>query len=245
MIVIALILTLMLAACGSSSETSSEASSESASQAGSQEQAAVHPYAWLGLQDMPECQYLDLISTSHYVKESEIYIEGMSYVSKETNAVDGINTYKENENSKVYSIEGKVVSINDSSKTYVEQDASDISESAKENLASAMEKGTNIYGRQFKETGTGAVPVYSEQGDKTEYEYYEYEAYVYPDQKSDDNQTIERYYIKDGDVFAVYTKTTMGDTVVESTEVIKSISADIPEGMLKMPDLSGYEKQEI
>lgn len=251
-IIIALLLALLLAACGSPSDSSSEDAApdsgqeqttgdEGAGDAGE----AVHPYAWLGLQEMPECNYLDIFSTSHYIKVSDVYVAGMSYVSKQTNAVDGINTYKDDEYNKVYSIEGKSCSLNKESKTYMEYDSSDLAEDARNNLTDAMENGTNIYGRQFKETGSGTIPVYSDQaGDTAEYEYYEYDAYVYPDQDPGDNSTIERYYMKDGDVFAIYTKTAMGDTVVESTEVIDSISGDIPEGTFEIPDLSDYEKIE-
>jgi len=249
------LLGLLLAACGSSSETSAPAESQGNSQEEAQtseneattateEAEAVHPYAWLGLQDMPECPYLDILATNHYLKVSDTYIAGMSHVTKETNAVDGINTYKEDEYRKVYSIEGKVVSLNESSKSYMEQDASDIAESSKEALTAAMENGTNIRGRSLKGTGSEAVPIYSEQGDDTdEYEYYEY---YYPDvEANSDNSTIERFYLKDGDVFAIYTKTTLGETEVESTEVIESISEDIPEGTFDLPDLSDYEKLEF
>ena len=55
----------------------------------------------------------------------------------------------------------------------------------------------------------------------------------------------ERFYMKDGDVFAVYQKTTMGDTDYEILEVIKSISPDIPEGIFDFPDLSGYEELKL
>ena len=47
-------------------------------------------------------------------------------------------------------------------------------------------------------------------------------------------------YVKDGDVFASYSKTTLGETELESTEVIKSVSADVPDDLFVVPDLSGY-----
>lgn len=245
MIITAVLLVLMLAACGSSSDSSSK----DEPQDGGQEQTAeeepaeaedtVHPYAWLGLQDMPECDYLDILATNHYIKKSEIYVDGLSYVSKETNAVDGINTFKEDEYSKVYSIDGKVTSINESNKTYMEQDLSDLAETSKEAQESAMETGTNTIGRSYKGTGSEAIPIYSEQGDKDEYEYYEYD---YPDMEESGYSSIERFYMKDGDVFAIYNKIVMGESVIETTDVIKSMSGDIPDGTFDLPDLKGYEK---
>lgn len=106
-----------------------------------------------------------------------------------------------------------------------------------------MKKRTNISGRAFVGTGSEAIPIYSEQaGDKDEYEYYEYN---YPEfEKDSDNKEVERVYLKDGDVFAIYKKITMGDTVVSSTEIIKKISKDIPDGTFKLPDLSKYKKMD-
>ena len=253
MIIFTALLAIMLAACGSASDTSSqegsqESSLEQTEATGDGDAAdageAVHPYAWLGLQDIPECHYLDVLSTNHYIKVSDEYIAGMSHVVRETNAVDGINTYKENENSKVYSIDGMTYSINEDSKSYIEMDMGDIAESALESSISAMESGTNLYGRSLVGTGSEVIPIYSDETeDKDEYEYYEYN---YPEaEKSTDTSEIERFYLKDGDVFAIYTKITMGDSVVESTEVIDSISGDIPEGTFDLPDLSGYEKMEM
>ncbi len=116
-------------------------------------------------------------------------------------------------------------------------------ETAQRSLDSAMKNGENIKGRSFHGTGKEAVPIISEEDDKTEYEYYEYN---YPEtEKNSGDSIIERYYFKDGDVFAIYTKATWGDTVIEDTEVIKSISGDIPDGTFELPDLSGYEKKEF
>ena len=109
-ILIAALMVLMLAACGSSSQSSDQEGAEAAESEGSAAaEDAVHPYAWLGLQDMPECSYLDILSTKHFIKESDMYIGGMSYVSKETNAEDGINTFKEDESSKRYSVGGRIL----------------------------------------------------------------------------------------------------------------------------------------
>ena len=106
-------------------------------------------------------------------------------------------------------------------------------------LAEAIEKGENIYGRSFIGTGSEAIPLYSEHGDTAEYEYYEYN---YPESEAAGMLMTERFYMKDGDVFAVYQKTTMGDTDYEVLEVIKNISPEIPEGTFDLPDLSGYEE---
>lgn len=243
-ILIAALMVLMLAACGSSSQSSDQEGAEAAESEGSAAtEDAVHPYAWLGLQDMPECSYLDILSTKHFIKESDMYIGGMSYVSKQTNAEDGINTFKEDESSKRYSVGGRILSINKNNKTYMEEDMSDMAESAQEQYTSAMENGTNLYGRSFTGTGSEAVPIYSEQtDDKSEYEYYEYH---YPELEESGDSYIERFYLKDGDVFAIYDKTTWGDTVIESTEIINKMSGDIPEGTFELPDVSDYEKLEI
>ena len=245
MILTAAVMVLMLAACGSSSE----APSQDEAPAGEQEPAAeeeetaapeVNPYAWLGFQDIPECDYMDALASNHYYKKSEVHIDGLSYVSKQINAVDGINTYKEDENSKVWSVGGKILSLNESSKSYMEEDMSDMAEDREEIFSSAMEEGTNLYGREFRETGKEVVPI--QEDDKEEYEYYEY---YYPEmEESSDNATTERYYLKDGDVFAIYTKAAMGETVVESTEIIKKMTSDIPDGTFDLPDVSGYEKIE-
>ena len=248
MIIIAVLMSLMLAACGSSSGTSDDEGSQDSGQEqteAAETDGSVDSYAWLGFQDIPKCDYLDILATNHYYKESEEYIEGLSYVSEQINAVDGINTYKKEDAERItYSIEGKVTVVNESNKSYMEEDASDLAEDAKEQIDNAMKEGTNLYGRAFIGTGSEAIPVYSDQtGDNTEYEYYEYN---YPEfEKDSDNKEIERVYLKDGDVFAIYQKITMGETEVASTEVIKKMSGEIPDGLFDLPDLSGYEKIEL
>ena len=126
MILTAAVMVLMLAACGSSSE----APSQDEAPAGEQEPAAeeeetaapeVNPYAWLGFQDIPECDYMDALASNHYYKKSEVHIDGLSYVSKQINAVDGINTYKEDENSKVWSVGGKPTFMDASSERPVKK----------------------------------------------------------------------------------------------------------------------------
>ena len=243
-VLLILALTLLLAACGSSGDTSSQDESQDTAQEQTEvAEDTIHPYAWLGLQDMPECHYLDVLATNHYIKKSKEYIDGLSYVSKETKAVDGINTYEKNEYNETYSIDGKVTTINLSSNTYMQQDASDLAEAAVENMESAMETGENLSRRSFVETGTGTIPIYSDNGDDAEYEYYEYN---YPEMEASSGDTmIERYYLKDGDVYAIYTKATMGDTEIASTEIIKKMSGKIPKNTFKLPDLSKYEKTEL
>ena len=78
--------------------------------------------------------------------------------------------------------------------------------------------------------------------DDSEYEYYEYD---YPEtEKVSKAKILERFYMKDGDVFAVYKKTSTGKTELEQTHVIQRMSGDIPEGTFDLPDLSDYTKQE-
>ena len=262
-----LVVSLMVSACGSSSGTETENTKETAEEAVQEdaavepaeetepaeaetpaeapeeeepeEAAEVHPYAWLGMEDMPECPYMDILATYHYIQVYDTYV--MSFVTEETYAVDGANTYKGNENSRVYSVDGKVLSISENSKIYMEQDMGSLADSANKSIEMSKERGENMFGRRFTGTGTEAVPIYSDGGDTAEYEYYEFD---YPDVESTGSTMIERYYMKDGDVFAVYTKTTMGEAEAAHTNVIKSMSGDIPEGTFDFPDLSGYEKYE-
>ena len=200
----------------------------------------VHPYAWMGLEDIPGCKYLDILSTNHYIQTYDAFT--MSISTEETEARDGINTVKINDNSRVYSIDGHVLSISEIAKTYMETEMGESTiEAAKKSLASAMESGNNISGRAFVEKGKGPVPEYDDHGDEAEYEYYEYN---YPASEELGTKMTERYYMKDGDVYAIYQGTKTENSEIAYTKVIKSISADIPEGTFDLPDLEGYEKYE-
>ena len=252
---------LLLAGCGSSTNTTSAPEQETATtvsrtaaetvstedagvaaETASVEKEAsaqeVHPYAWLGLQDIPECRYLDIMASAHFIQTYDAYV--MSFVTEETEAVDGTNTYKESGDDRTYSVDGKVLSLDVGAKKYMEQNIGSLAGAAKQRLESARASGDNIYGRRFLEKGSGSVPKYEDSGDKAEYEYYEYD---YPATEEATGSTIhERFYMKDGDVFAIYKKTTTSSTELESVQVIKSISSDIPEGTFDLPDLDGYEK---
>ena len=246
-ILIAVLMVFTLAACGgSSSDTSSEESSDKQAETAEAEEEKeepaeeVHPYAWLGLEDMPECEYLDILATNHYIRKFDEYIDGLSYVDERIEAADGLDTFKEDKYNKIYVIDGKTTVINKDAKTYVENDLGGLTDAAEDTTKEAMEKGTNISGRAFREKGKGAVPVQTD--DKDEYEYYEYN---YPDfEKDSENSETERFYMKEGDVYAIYKKITMGETVVETTEMIKKISGDIPDDTFKLPDLSDYKKND-
>ncbi len=216
--------------------------SEASNNAAASAQAAVSAshYAWLGLQDMPSCPYLDAFCTYHYYREYTSYVSG--YAMKYTEAVDGINTFKGTDTTRTYSVGGKVITFNDSSKTYMEYDmGSGLVEQAKSNMEQAKAEGTNMVGRAFVTTGSGVIPVYSEtEDDQTEYEYYEYN---YPAYEENDYQIVERFYMKDGDVFAFYQATsTKGGDPMEMTEVIQSMSGEIPEGTFEIPSTDGYEE---
>ena len=201
--------------------------------------AAVHPYAWMGLEDIPSCKTLDIMSTNHYIWTYDAYTMSMS--TKETEAIDGVNSYKKNSSQRTYSINGTIFSINDSSKQYMKVDMSDSIETAKSSLESAMANGTNYSGRSFVGTGKEKIPEYCElEEDDTKYDFYEYN---YPDMTDEgSNSMTEKYYMKGGDVFAIYQKTSLGDTDYEYVRVIKNISADIPDGTFKLPNLEGYEE---
>lgn len=195
----------------------------------------VNPYSWLGLQDMPKCNYLDIISTGHYIQVSDLTALGITI--EQTEAVDGVNTYTGNQNTRTYSVDGKILSITEATKNYSESDISSMIETAKENQEKAMAEGTDTSGRNFVGTGKGAIP--GLENDTVEYEYYEYD---YPDGKEAGTEMTERYYMKDGDVYAIYEKAALGEAEIESLKVIKSISGDIPAGTFDLPDLSGYTK---
>ena len=198
----------------------------------------INPYAWLGLEDMPKCNYLDIVSSNHYVQTCDYY--ALSLVTEQTEAVDGINTYSNNGTTRQYSIDGVTYSINDSARMYLEYDLSSTVGMAKANIENAMATGTNIKSRVFSTTGKAPIPLYSDNGDTAEYDYYEY----VNDNSTETltNKVTERFFMKDGDVFAIYTLAEISTTSTESLKVIKSISAEIPEGMISVPDLTGYEK---
>ncbi len=192
----------------------------------------IHPYAWLGLQDMPHCNYLDFIASQHYLRVVDFYVD--SYVVEKTEAVDGLNTYSKDQNGLTLNLDGMVYSFNDASMIYMTNDMTAMLEDARQARAEHVEKGINEYGRVFQNIGQGAIPLYADAtGDTSEYEYYEYLTGA-----SDEAQTAsltERFYMKDGDVFAIYSLAGMGDSEVESTEVIKSITSDLPEDILALP----------
>ncbi len=225
----------VLTACGGSSAEPPASGPASASEEAGTEAADVNPYAWLGLQDMPQCDYLDIYSTYHFIRVYEAHTMGATM--EQTEAVDGINSYKGDEYNRVYSVDGRIVSLNENSKIYMETEMdTDLPAS---NMEEAKKTGTNLFARAFVGTGKGTIP---ETDDESEYEYYEYN---YPETKEATGTSItERYYMKDGDVYAIYTKTENDQSEVGYTEIIKSISADIPEGTFDIPDVSGYEKIE-
>lgn len=216
--------------------TTTTADASSTEAATSTAASDVQPYAWLGLQDMPKCNYLDILSTGKYIKTVDYSAMGITV--EQTEAQDGANTFKKNPSTVSYSVDGKVLSINEASKIYMEYDMESLAETAKETYEAAMKDGTNIIGRAFVEKNKGTIPG---SDDTTEYEYYEYN---YPEAEELGTSTTERFYMKDGDVYAVWQKVKLGESEVESVETIKSISGDIPAGTFDLPDLSGYQKYE-
>ena len=251
-LVLALILAL-LAGCGSKNESTPTAEPEAPAQqneASAPEETAepapeaeteaetepeaeaetepVHPYAWMGLQDIPKCNYLDIMSTNNYVQVYDTYVYGIK--AEVTDACKGLKTYQKNGNNLSYNIEGMIYSINLDSKQYGMVDMTESMEGVKETMDAAIAAGTNTKGRTFQSSGSSAIPLYSEEeGDTAEYEYYEY---------SIGDSVTERYYMKDGDVFAIYTKTSN----LESTNVIKSVSGDVSDDLFVVPDLTDFTK---
>lgn len=242
MLLIAIMLMVALlafTACGSSGGDSSDAQDGDAGTQTEDAEPGISPYAWLGLQDMPECNYLDVLSTYHYYLTYDTYTLGIK--SEGVEAMDGVNSFTENAGTKTYSIEGQITSVNDTSKIYMEYDMTDLVEDEKARMEGAQTSGEDITGRHFLGTGKGIIPEYSEtSGDTAEYEYYEYD---YPEtEEAGTGKIIERFYMKDGDVFAVYKLTTIDDDEIGYTMVIKNMSGDIPAGTFELPDLSGYTK---
>lgn len=199
--------------------------------------ADVNPYAWIGLQDMPKCNYLDIISTGKYIETVEQHALGI--VAEQTEAHDGVNSYTSASGNSTYSVDGKVTSISEAAKMYMEYDMESLAETAKETYEAAMKDGTNTTGRAFVEKGKGTITGLDE--DTNEYEYYEYN---YPGGEEAGTSMTERFYMKDGDVYAIYQKVVLGESEVESVKLIKSISGEIPAGTFDLPDLSGYTKYE-
>ena len=140
---------------------------------------------------------------------------------------------------KTLTLGGMIYKIDDAAKAYTVDDMSDLAAQAKASMDYAMENGVNMKGRAFNDTGRSTVPLYAEaEGDAAEYEYYEFLT-----SNPGVNEITERFFMKDGDVFAIYTKTVAGENTLESTNVIKSITADIPAGTFDIPDLSGYTRK--
>ena len=200
-------------------------------------ESGVNPYAWLGLQDMPKCNYLDILSTGKYYQTYEHRAMGIS--SEQEDARDGVNTYTKDANTTSYSIDGKVISINEASKFYMEYDIGSLAQTAKDAFEDALKNGTNTTGRSFVGTGKGIIPTLDD--DKTEYDYYEYNN---PEAEEAGSSMTERFYLKDGDVYAIYEKISLGGSDVETVKIIKSISGEIPASTFELPDLSGYTKYE-
>ncbi len=194
-------------------------------------------YDWLGLQDMPKCAYLDQLATNHYIQVYETYVLGVH--AEVTEAIDGINAFQKNQASLTYSLDGTLFSIDENTKSYMQYEMTIPVDEAKANIAEAMREGTNVKARVYQSSGSAAIPLYSDEtGDDAEYEYYEY----LTGNRENGSYVIERFFMKDGDVFAIYTQTHAGESELESTNVIKSMSVDIPAGTFTLPDLSDYTK---
>ena len=252
-------LLLLLSACGKKTESKPAAQSGNTAAAqeapAAQEEAAqeeattqsgtpvkdevaeaepVHPYAWLGLSDMPECNYLDILSANHYYQVYDVYESSGKTETEE--AADGIDSCLITENSRSLALNGMFYFIDEDEKTVAQYDNTGSVAEAQAYMESVLAQGTNIKGRAFNDTGRSTIPLYAAASDDAaEYEYYEYLS-----TNDSGNEVTERFFMKDGDVFAIYTKTVAEDSVTESTKVIKSITADVPAALFLTPDLSGY-----
>lgn len=249
LILAAALFVITLSACGEEktpegqeAQTSAASSEKTTPESTSapEPEPAVSPYAWQGLQDMPKCRYLDLYCSYHFYLKSETYVMGL--VAEQVQAVDGINSYTSSSGSESWSIDGKILSVNHNSKIYAEYDLGEqMTAEGAVNMRKAMDEGTNMIGREFVGKGTESIPEYSEHGDTAQYEYYEYTTDVEND--AADYTVKERFYMKDGDVFAIYQGIKTGSTEIVTVSVVKTISPDIPKDIFELPDLTGYTKQ--
>ncbi|MBR6230825.1 MAG: hypothetical protein IKR00_02700, partial [Lachnospiraceae bacterium] len=199
----------------------------------SETETNVQKYAFLGLQDMPECNYLDALSSFRYYMVIDSY-QGDS-VTEEIYVTDGVDSFRSDVSTYYYTIDGHYLMIdkNTGDRTEMEIDPS-VLEQSKKQIEDIKNTGTPILSaRQFQTKGKGVIPIYSNCGDNNEYDYYEY----LTDQSG--FSLTERYYMKDGDVFAIWNKSVSGQFETEKTQVIKEMTGEIPEGILEFPDISG------
>lgn len=200
--------------------------------------APLSPYNWLGYPEIPQCDYLDLVCSQHYYREYTTYIElgGDALSAPSVEAIDDRNTYSaKNSGGRNYYVDGHRYSINDNKKTYMFDDWTNlyaVTPTAAEKAASNINPG-----KEFQGTGKGRIPIYKAV-DPAEYEYYEYILNT-----SSDMAVTERVYLRDGDVFAIYTGLKQGKQLTEMVEVTTLITGDIPEGLFKVPDLNGYTEK--
>lgn len=198
-----------------------------------QNDSDVHPYAWLGLQDLPQCNYFDLVAGQHFVRVIDFYMGPL--VSERTMAEDGLNSYTLAEGTIALNIDGMVYSFNPDSKLYTTFDMTDLREDQLAQRAEDVEKGINESGRVYQGTGTSVIPVYSDStGDTAEYDYYEY--LIENSGEGYEMALTERFFFKDGDVFAISSHMKVGENELDYAEVIKSISGDIPEDLIALPE---------
>ena len=202
--------------------------------------APLSPYNWLGYPEMPRCNYLDRIASQRYYREYTSYIELGSgvYGAESIEATDGANTYERSitgGDGETYKLAGMIYSFNNRNMTYMETDLTSLY-AAQPTIAERIAANENATGKVFNGMGRSAVPFYASI-DSAAYDYYEYSA------GSGALMLIERLYMKDGDVFAVYSLVGDKDSGTAYTIVTTKMTADIPEGIFELPDLSGYTKQ--
>lgn len=247
--VLATLMLLSLAACGASSpaapaaeapvptaEKAEEAAAtedltataEPAATAEPPEEKAVSPYAWLGYEELPQCNYFDIMATGVFYREYDSYITGYSVPTVQ--ASDGVNTYQFDGSNINLNLNGMVYGLGVRGKQYMEKD---MTETYKSTLAKQNENrinGVDATGKEFTGTGNEPVPLLSDSGDAASYEYYEFTS-------EQMGMTLrERIYFKDGDVYAIHQLITMGENSTELTEVIKLVSGEPDPALFALPD---------
>ena len=241
-----IIMLFTLAACGKQSAPATEApapTAEPAAEAAATEEPAaaeepaavekpaeekpVSPYAWLGYEELPQCNYFDIMATGVFYREFDSHISGYSVPTVQ--ASDGVNTYQFDGSTISLNLNGMVYSLNVRGKQYIEKDMTATYQST---LAAQNENrmnGVDAAGKEFAGTGNEPVPLLSDSGDSADYEYYEFTG-------EQMGATLrERIYFKDGDVYAIHQLFTMGENTTELTEVIKLVSAKPDPALFALP----------
>lgn len=168
--------------------------------------------------------YAELMMSGHYYIESKLYVAGMEVPT--TIAVDGNNSdtignafgYQ----SRTLILDGIMYSFDEANMTYTATPAAENAD------PSTTYNYTNM---QYRSSGSSTIAGLENIDTNT----YKYEEYVCTIDTNDTQITVPiRFYMNDEDLYAIAINTLGIETVL----LITTMSEDIPEGMLQMPE--GY-----